>query len=76
MSLVHEASCQCVRSELGLFRVPETSSEIESTRYVEYQPLSTITQDAPIRFHITAIPSGFKQYRYAIHGSGIIPGGG
>jgi hypothetical protein len=52
MAFVHEQSCECMKGELDLFEVPPTQTSIESGSWVEYHPLSTITDGAPIEFDV------------------------
>jgi hypothetical protein len=52
MAFVHEQSCECAKSELDLFSVPPTQTSIEHGTWVEYHPLSTITDGAPIEFDV------------------------
>jgi hypothetical protein len=54
MAFIHEGSCECVKSELDLFSVPATQTSIESGRYVEYHPISSMTGGAPIEFDVAA----------------------
>jgi len=50
MAFIHKGSCECAKSELDLFSVPPTQTSIESGLYVEYRPISSITDGAPIEF--------------------------
>jgi hypothetical protein len=52
MAFVHEQSCECMKGELDLFAVPPTQTSIEHGTWVEYHPLSTITDEAPIEFDV------------------------
>jgi hypothetical protein len=54
MAFIHEGSCECTKSELDLFSVPPTQTSIESGTYVEYRPISTLTDGAPIEFDVTS----------------------
>ena len=54
MAFIHENSCECAKSELDLFSVPPTQTSIESGIYVEYHPISSLTDGAPIEFDVTA----------------------
>jgi hypothetical protein len=54
MAFIHEGSCECTKSELDLFSVPPTQTSIESGSFVEYRPVSSLTDGAPIEFDITA----------------------
>ena len=53
MSLVHQHSCECMKSELDLFAVPPTQASIEYGHWVEHRPLSSITDSGPIEFNIS-----------------------
>jgi hypothetical protein len=53
MAFVHEQSCECAKSELDLFSVPPTQTSIESGNWVEYHPLSSVTDGSPIEFEVT-----------------------
>ena len=50
MAFVHPQSCECVKSELDLFSVPPTQTSIESAGYVEFNPISSLSDDTPIEF--------------------------
>ena len=54
MAFIHEGSCQCAKSELDLFSIPPTQTSIDSGTFVEYRPISTLTDGAPIEFDVTA----------------------
>lgn len=53
MAFVHPLSCECAKSELDLFSVPPTQTSIESGAYVEYNPISSISDGTPIEFVIS-----------------------
>jgi hypothetical protein len=53
MALVHEQSCPCVKTELDLFTLPPTQTAIENGMWIEHQPLSTLSDNAPIEFLVT-----------------------
>ena len=53
MAFVHPLSSECLKSELDLFSVPMTQTSIESASYVEYNPISTLTDGTPIEFVIS-----------------------
>ena len=53
MALLHQQSCECVKSELDLFSVPPTQTSIEHGQWVEHHPLATITDHGPIEFSIS-----------------------
>jgi hypothetical protein len=50
MAFIHEGSCECAKSELGLFSMPPTQTSVKSGTYVEYRPVSTLTNGSPIEF--------------------------
>jgi hypothetical protein len=54
MAFIHEGSCECTKSELDLFSVPPTQTSIESGTFVEYRPISSLTDGAPIEFDVTS----------------------
>jgi hypothetical protein len=54
MAFIHEGSCECTKSELDLFSVPPTQTSIESGLFVEYRPISSLTDGAPIEFEIVS----------------------
>ena len=51
--LVHPPSCVCGKSELELFSVPPTQTAIDSSQWVEYRPITTLSDSSPIEFVIT-----------------------
>ena len=53
MAFVHDQSCECTKSELDLFSVPPTQTSIESGNFVEYHPISSVTDGSPIEFEVT-----------------------
>ena len=53
MSLVHQQSCECTKSELDLFSIPPTQTSVVSGQWVEYHPLATFEDGGPIEFHIS-----------------------
>ena len=54
MAFVHECSCEMPKSELDIFAVPPTQTSIEHGTFVEYHPISSISQGAPIEFDISS----------------------
>ena len=53
MAFVHEQSCECTKSELGLFSVPPTQTSMEQGSWVEYHPMTTVTDGWLIEFDIS-----------------------
>lgn len=45
-------SGECIKSELDLFTVPPTQTVLEKNTYLEVQPLSAISDSAPLEFFI------------------------
>jgi len=54
MAFVHECSCEIPKSELDIFAVPPTQTSIEHGTFVEYHPISSISQGAPIEFEVSS----------------------
>ena len=59
MAFAHEESCVCMKSELDLFSVPPTQTSVENGSWVEYHPITTLTDSSPIEFDI---PSSGEDY--------------
>ena len=53
MAFVNSDSCECAKSELDLFTVPPTQTSIRDACWVEYQPISSIQNRAPIEFDVS-----------------------
>jgi len=54
MSFVHEHSCKCTKSELGLFSVPPTQTSMVQGSWIEYHLLTTVADGSPIEFDVGA----------------------
>ena len=54
MSMIHEHSAECSLSPLEWFCIPPTQTAVEKTYGVDYQPLTSIRDGAPIEFYIPA----------------------
>ena len=50
--LVHPSSYACGKSELKLFSIRPTQTAIESSQWVEYRPITTLSDSSPIKFVI------------------------
>ena len=50
MTLLHNMSDECIKSELDLFSLPMTQTSIEKSTYIEIPPLSALTDGGPIEF--------------------------
>ena len=53
MSLLHDNSRECTKSELDLFIVPPTQTSIEKGQWVEYHPIANISDNGPIEFYVS-----------------------
>ena len=51
--LVHERSSESAHSALDLFSVPPTQTSVSEGRWVEYHPLATLAESAPIEFCVS-----------------------
>ena len=50
MAFVHRQSCEGVKSELDLFAVPPTQTNIEEGGWIEHQPLTSLDSGGTIEF--------------------------
>ena len=55
----HEHSAECSLSPLEWFCIPPTQTAVEKTYGVDYQPLTSIRDDALIEFYIPAITEDY-----------------
>lgn len=55
MAFLHHQSCECVKSELDLFTLPATQTSIESGNWIQYKPISSITEESPLEFVVSAL---------------------
>lgn len=53
MKLIHNNSQQCMHSGLDVFSLPPTQTAINSSQWVEYNPVSTIAHSSPIEFIVS-----------------------
>ncbi|CAH3172814.1 unnamed protein product [Porites lobata] len=53
MAFVHHESHECTKSELDLFTIPATQTSIHKEQWIEYHPLSNITDTGPIEFNVS-----------------------
>ena len=53
MAFVHYESQECTKSELDLFTIPATQTSITKGQWIEYHPLSSITDTGPIEFNVS-----------------------
>uniref|UniRef100_A0ABD2XMC8 Coat protein n=1 Tax=Trichogramma kaykai TaxID=54128 RepID=A0ABD2XMC8_9HYME len=56
MAFLHSHSSECMTSSLDLFSLPPTQTSIESSNYVHFKPISSLSaeNDAPIEFVVPA----------------------
>lgn len=64
MSFLHSHSCECMKSELDLFTIPPTQTSIESSQWVHYKPVSSLSDDGPIEF---VVPGHGEEYLDLAH---------
>ena len=50
MAFIHQKSCECTKTEFDLFSLPPTQTSIDSGKWVQYKPISSLTDDSPIEF--------------------------
>ena len=53
MAFVHHESQECTKSELDLFTIPATQTSITKGQWIEYHPLTNITDSGPIEFNVS-----------------------
>ena len=59
MAMLHTHSGECAKSELDLFALPPTQTSVEEGQWVEFHPISTISDGGPIEFFI---PGSGEEY--------------
>ncbi|XP_036142112.1 uncharacterized protein F54H12.2-like [Monomorium pharaonis] len=64
MSFLHTHSSECLKSELDLFSLPPTQTSIESSQCIYYKPVTSLANDAPIKF---VIPGHGEDYLDLTH---------
>ena len=52
MAFLHTQSCQSIKSELELFTVPSTQVTIETSHWINYKPIASLTDSCPVEFNI------------------------
>ena len=50
MSFVHSKSQECTKTELDLFSIPSTQTSLEKGHWVDFQPVSSVSDGGPIMF--------------------------
>ncbi|KYN23136.1 hypothetical protein ALC57_04439 [Trachymyrmex cornetzi] len=64
MSFLHTHSSECIKSELDFFSLPPTQTSIESSQWIYYKPVTSLTDDSPIEF---VIPDHGEDYLDLTH---------
>jgi len=64
MSFLHTHLSECLKSELDLFSLPPTQTSIESSQWIYYKPVTSLSNDSPIEF---VIPGHEKEYLDLTH---------
>ncbi|XP_050454135.1 uncharacterized protein F54H12.2-like [Cataglyphis hispanica] len=64
MSFLHTHSSECLKSELDLFFLPPTQTSIESSQWIHYKPITSLSDDSPIEF---VIPGHGREYLDLTH---------
>ena len=59
MAFLHTHSCECIKSELDLFKTRPTQTSIESSHWIDYKPITSLSDDSPIEF---VIPGNGEEY--------------
>ena len=54
MAFLHSHSDACLKTELNIFELPPTQTAIDSSLFINYNPVSAISDNAPIEFFIPA----------------------
>jgi len=62
MAFIHEQSCKCTKSELDLFSIPPTQTTMKQGTWVEYHPLTTVTDGSPIEFDISGTGENYIDF--------------
>ena len=58
-SLIHTESCESIKEELDLFSVPPSQTSLEQGKYVQYNPVSILSNNGPIEFLIPGENSSY-----------------
>jgi len=62
MAFAHDMSCECTKSELDLFSVPRTQTSMEQGSWVEYHPLTTVSDGSPIEFDVSGTGDDYVDF--------------
>ena len=58
-SLVHTDSCKTIKEELDLFSVPPSRTSLEKGKYIQYNPVSILSNSGPVEFLIPGESSSY-----------------
>ena len=62
MAFIHDQNCEFAKTELDVFSVPPTQTSIENGNFVEYHPLSSITDSGPIEFDVSSSGQNYLDF--------------
>ena len=62
MTVIHDQRFECAKTELDVISAPPTQASIEYGNYVEYHPLSSITDSRPIEFDVSSSGQNFLDF--------------
>jgi len=62
MAFAHDMSCECTKSELDLFGVSPTQTSMEHGSWVEYHPLTTVSDGSPIEFDVSGTGDDYVDF--------------
>ena len=65
LSMVHPRSHECSKSELDLFIAPSVQTNIERGKWIEYYPVSNVTDSGPIEFNVPGSGDEYTDLRQA-----------
>ena len=63
--MAHSRYQECTKSELDLFAAPHLQTSIEKAQWVEYFPISNITESGPVEFNISGSGEEYTDLRQA-----------
>ena len=65
MAFVSDCSCECTKSELDLFAVPDTQTSVESSTYAEYHPVTSLVDGSTIEFEMSGTGEDYLDLNHA-----------
>ena len=54
MAFLYSHSDACLKTELNIFELPPTQTAIDSSLFMSYNPVASISENAPIEFNVPA----------------------